>query len=128
MLISTWQPMCKMIEATVRLNRQTLIDTLALARQPLWLNQIHSSDCIINIGQLFEPSADASFTCHSGAICAVLSADCLPLLVCSNDGEELAAVHAGWRGLLSGVIGNTLSRFVSPGHKLQAWLGPTHFR
>ena len=52
--------------------------------------------------------ADASYTNESGVVCAVMTADCLPLLVCSTDGAQVAAIHAGWRGLLAGVISNTV--------------------
>jgi YfiH family protein len=57
-------------------------------------------------------------------VCAVLTADCLPLLLCNRSGSRVAAVHAGWRGLLAGVVESTLDRFAEPGEELLAWLGP----
>ena len=58
--------------------------------------------------------ADASYTDESGVVCAVMTADCLPLLVCSSDGGQIAAIHAGWRGLLAGVISNTVAAMKIP--------------
>ncbi len=66
--------------------------------------------------------ADASYTDRPGVVCAVMTADCLPLLVCSDDGIEVAAVHAGWRGLLDGVIDNTIAALQNK--NLLVWLGP----
>lgn len=58
--------------------------------------------------------ADASYTTEPGVVCAVMTADCLPLLVCATDGSQVAAIHAGWRGLLAGVIGNTITSMQIP--------------
>jgi len=68
--------------------------------------------------------ADACFSRSPGAVCAVRTADCLPVLICDRQGGEVAAVHAGWRGLAAGVIEATLSRLHSPGSELMAWMGP----
>ena len=105
-------------------NRQALCRELDLPRQPLWLNQVHGTDCVVNDNNRGVPTADASFTREAGRVCAVLSADCLPILVCSIDGREVAAIHAGWRGLLNGVIEQPLLQFASPAEQIQAWLGP----
>ena len=93
-----------------------------------WLNQTHSTHCIELSGftdiQFPVINADASFTRKSGPACAVMTADCLPILLCDKAGTFVAAIHAGWRGLADGIIENTLNKISSPGHKVMAWLGP----
>ncbi len=68
--------------------------------------------------------ADACITREPGVVCAVMTADCLPVLFCSDDGREVAAAHAGWRGLCGGVLENTLAQFQAPPDRIHAWLGP----
>ena len=68
--------------------------------------------------------ADAAFTTEPGVVATVMTADCLPLLICNRAGTEVAAVHAGWRGLAAGVIEQTLACFQSPAAELLVWLGP----
>ncbi len=71
-----------------------------------------------------EPlQADEAITFAPGVVCAVMTADCLPVLFCSADGNEVAAAHAGWRGLCAGVLENTLAQFASPVSQIHAWLG-----
>jgi len=106
-------------------NRCRLIEALSLPSEPVWLNQVHGNG-VIRIGHPVSPdpvpTADAAFTGERGVVCAVLTADCLPVLLCSRDGTNIAAVHAGWRGLASGVIEATVNRMErKPG---LAWLGP----
>jgi YfiH family protein len=67
-------------------------------------------------------TADASFTDQAGIVCVVLTADCLPVLVCSQDGQKIAAIHAGWRGLLAGIISNTIAAMQTS--DVLVWLGP----
>ena len=69
-------------------------------------------------------AADARYADRPGVVCAVLTADCLPLLLCSDDGQEVAAVHCGWRGLAGGIVARALARFRAPAAELSAWLGP----
>lgn len=117
----------------VKQNRQLIKHMLGLPSEPVWLEQIHSNRAIQAVNPPYPPfakggrgdlqQADASYTAEPGIVCAVLTADCLPLLVCSADGSQLAAIHAGWRGLLAGVIGNTLSAMQIPPDPL-VWLGP----
>jgi hypothetical protein len=71
-----------------------------------------------------EPQADAAFTSEPGVVLAIQTADCLPLLVCANDGSEIAAIHAGWRGLAGGVIEACIRRLATPSSRLLAWFGP----
>ena len=108
----------------VRRNRSLLKESLALPAEPVWLNQVHGINVAI-AGSCPEGwEADAVFTQTPGRICAVLTADCLSLLLCSRAGDQVAAVHAGWRGLAAGVIEAALERFSVPGQEIMAWLGP----
>lgn len=103
-------------------NRRLIRDRLALPSEPVWLEQIHGNK-VVKAGPMSGvPQADASYTGEPGVVCAVLTADCLPLLLCSMDGVLVAAVHAGWRGLLDGVIRNTVAALDRT--DLLAWLGP----
>jgi YfiH family protein len=104
----------------VHLNRDLLNQYLPSA--PYWLNQTHSVD-VLKI-----PSAtlngDASYTIDKNTVCVVQTADCLPLLVTNMDGTIVAAIHAGWRGLLNGVIENTIEKMNMSPNELLVWLGP----
>jgi YfiH family protein len=105
-------------------NRALLRRRLALAREPLWLRQEHGA-AVIDAGCApLEPIADGSWTTTAELPCAVLTADCLPLLLCDRAGARVAAVHAGWRGLAAGVIEAAVARFDWPAEDLLAWLGP----
>lgn len=108
--------------AHVERNRLKIEQTLQLPAKPVWLQQTHSSRVIRANASTGPETADASFTSQPGVVCAVLTADCLPLLLCGRDGHAVAAVHAGWRGLLSGVVENTVKAM--PDQDLLAWLGP----
>jgi YfiH family protein len=108
-------------------NRMKLEAELALPSSPFWLEQVHGNSVhIVEASKMepFPPKADASITQEVGPVCIVMTADCLPILLCSRNGNEVAAVHAGWRGLLNGVIDNTLSQFKSAPSEIMAWLGP----
>jgi YfiH family protein len=106
----------------VKQNRRIIKKLLGLPGDPVWLEQIHSNRAVPAIATEPLQQADASYTAESGVVCAVLTADCLPLLVCAADGSKVAAIHAGWRGLLAGVIGNTLAAMQSSDPLV--WLGP----
>ena len=93
----------------VRQNRQIIREMLDLPAEPVWLDQIHSHRAVKAVKTAVLQQADASYTDEAGVVCAVMTADCLPLLVCSSDGGQIAAIHAGWRGLLAGVISNTVA-------------------
>lgn len=108
----------------VKKNRNYLRKYLDLYNEPIWLKQIHSTLAVSADPQHQGVQADASFTQKKNHICAVLTADCLPLLICNTRGTEVAAIHAGWRGLASGIIESTLRELKSPRGELLAWLGP----
>ncbi len=109
--------------AAVEHNRQALLRALPGVQQIQWLEQVHA-DRVVEAGDATLPQADASTSCHRGLACAVLTADCLPLLLCDRAGTRVAAVHAGWRGLAGGVVQRALARFDCPPGDMLAWLGP----
>lgn len=104
-------------------NRQIIRDRLQLPAEPCWLSQVHGVT-VVNAAQAYPtpPSADASFTDQPGTVCAVLTADCLPVLFCGDDGRKIAAAHAGWRGLQAGIIAQTLQSMNC--RAVSVWLGP----
>ena len=110
----------------VQRNRQLLQARLELARPPSWLTQVHGAEVCV-LGDTQPPAgveADAAFSRCRGIICAVMTADCLPVLLTSRAGSEVAAVHAGWRGLAKGVIESALRQFSAEPTDVLAWLGP----
>jgi len=106
----------------VKQNRQIIKELLSLPAEPVWLDQIHGNRAVPAVKTESLQQADASYTSESEVVCAVMTADCLPLLVCNSDGTHVAAIHAGWRGVLAGVIGNTISAMQV--QDLLVWLGP----
>jgi hypothetical protein len=103
-------------------NRAMIKQMLALPAEPVWLQQVHGVD-VVKADQVTDlPEADASFTDQSGVVCAVLTADCLPVLFCGDQGAVIGAAHAGWRGLQAGVIEQTIAAMNC--RDLQVWLGP----
>ncbi len=110
--------------ASVAKNRALLQQRLGFSREPLWLEQVHGCEVVGLPGQQSGCRADAATTTEPGQVCTVLTADCLPLLLCNRSGSRVAAVHAGWRGLLAGVIESSLAKFSDSGDELFAWLGP----
>jgi hypothetical protein len=116
-------------------NRRRLRVAASLPAEPRWLRQVHG----IAVADLDRPNAepdrpmlaaqerpgqDAAFARGPGKICAILTADCLPILLAARNGSAVAAVHAGWRGLAAGVIAATLGSLGLPAGDLIAWLGP----
>lgn len=109
--------------AHVSANRQQLMDFFRFKKQPEWLEQTHGTHCVIVEESLLR-EADASITRTPGTILSILTADCLPVLLCNRQGSEVAAIHAGWKGLANGVIENTLNKMLSHKNELLAWIGP----
>ncbi|VAW88406.1 FIG00003370: Multicopper polyphenol oxidase [hydrothermal vent metagenome] len=107
----------------VTANRERLQKALALPAPPIWLTQIHGVGCVDAASSTIGIEADASFTTQAGVVSAVLTADCLPVLLCDKQGLTVASVHAGWRGLAGGVIESTIAAMGEP-QGLMAWLGP----
>ncbi len=109
---------------SVKKNRQLLIEQANLPEAPRWLTQPHSDKVIHSNDWHSSIEADACFTDQANHVCVIMTADCLPLLVCNQQGTEVAAIHAGWRGLANGIIANTLSKFSDKPTELLVWLGP----
>lgn len=135
---------------SVKVNRETLIDEYKIPSTPVWLEQTHSielveltntptedsSDSLLVESTLFENDnslikadgsffkADGSITHETEVVCAVMTADCLPLLLCDARGTQVAAVHVGWRGMADGIIENAISKFDCRAEHITAWAGP----
>ncbi|CAK9885952.1 MAG: Polyphenol oxidase [Candidatus Erwinia impunctatus] len=109
----------------VQENRQRLGRGAGMASLPVWLDQVHGTSVLKLDGSMpASVLADAAYSAIPGVVCAVMTADCLPVLFCSLDGTEVAAAHAGWRGLANGVIEATLACFRAPAEEIIAWMGP----
>jgi YfiH family protein len=116
----------------VSANRTKLVEDLELPSEPIWLDQVHSAKVFVADDQydatameeILPVQADSSVTRTSGVVCAVLTADCLPVFFSNRDGTEVAVAHAGWRGLHDGIISNTLAAMRSSAADIVTSLGP----
>lgn len=111
----------------VQANRDELVERLALPSRPHWLRQVHGTGVLrfdAPATDAEEPTADAAVTSSPRVVLAILTADCLPVVLASDDGRQLGAAHAGWRGLAGGVLENTVAAMHAPADSLVAWLGP----
>lgn len=123
MIRPDWQAPASVVAGT------TLVDTPgdALPEGLVLLNQVHG-DRVVEINALRSAAdavdADAVTGHEPGDVCAVRTADCLPVLFCSRNGDEIAAAHAGWRGLAAGILENTVAALGAEPRELLAWLGP----
>ena len=106
-------------------NRQRLQKQFTESVRIKWLKQVHSS-CVVDAAMIGADvvEADAAFTLDNNIACAVLTADCLPILLADKNAQCIAAVHAGWRGLLNGIIENTIEQMIQHVNVDYAWLGP----
>ncbi|MDQ3511582.1 MAG: peptidoglycan editing factor PgeF [Pseudomonadota bacterium] len=118
-------------------NRQRLIEHARLPSAPHWLRQVHAtqvrrfdwcgggaSEAASEPDAGLEPQADAAVSATPGSVLAILTADCLPVLLCTGDASRVGAAHAGWRGLAAGVLENTVAAMDSSPERMLAWLGP----
>jgi len=110
-------------QGAVLSNRRLLIEHYNLPSEPKWLDQCHSNFCA-NVDSSYSHKADASISHTPGVVCAVLTADCLPVFLCKKDGSAVGIAHAGWRGLLGGVIESTIKTLNANKGELLAHLGP----
>ncbi len=111
--------------AAVSANRTLLRQLACLPGEPVWLNQVHSDRAILlSSDSRAGLTADAAVTCSRNVVCAVLTADCLPILLCDCPGLIVGIVHAGWRGLVAGIIERTVAAMSCRPSQIMAWLGP----
>lgn len=123
-------------------NRQFLQQAANLPQQPLWLKQVHGRT-VINANDYIHPEnggihfpfnyehyenslpkADGSIAFEKNQVLVVLTADCLPVLLCDKEGKAISVLHAGWRGLASGIIEAAIQKLDLPSNRITAWLGP----
>jgi YfiH family protein len=116
-------PHCGDDPLTVRRNRDELVSQLPV--EPPWLKQVHGKRVIsYSRATAEETEADGLVSSSPGQVCAVLTADCLPVLFCNRSGSRVAAAHAGWRGLAQGVLQSTIREMNEAPEEIIAWLGP----
>ena len=109
----------------VEKNRQLLQELLPEKTKIQWLEQVHGND-VIEVFQVSKKAivADAAVTTEKNICLAIMTADCLPILLVSKNGDEIAAIHGGWRSLAANIITNTLNKMQTPAADIYAWLGP----
>lgn len=112
------------VPAHVLENRRRLREAAALPGEPLWLEQVHGCDVVVQDGRMDAPRADAAVTTTPGRVCAVMTADCLPIVIADREGTRVGIAHAGWRGLAGGVVEATVAALHADPAGLVAWLGP----
>lgn len=106
-------------------DRQKLYADLQLPQPPRWLKQVHGNIAVnLDTDRSEILTADASYSHSPTTVCVVNTADCLPILICNQQGTEIAAIHAGWKGLLAGIIDSAIGHFKAPRSQLLVWLGP----
>lgn len=112
-------------------NRLFLKTHANLPSDPIWIQQTHSAIALEATPENKNKEADASYTQEKNRVCVVLTADCLPILVCNKSGTQIAAIHAGWKGLAKGIVENTIQALDHLPEDLLIWLGPgicqTHY-
>lgn len=111
-------------ENAVKINRTLLTEQFGLPQMPLFLTQTHSTRVLRLPSSGNDLQADAAYTDRPNQVCLVMTADCLPVLFTHRQGNEVAAAHAGWRGLCDGILEQTVTHFQSPPADIMAWLGP----
>ncbi len=109
---------------SVKENRRRFQVNWALPKDPVWLRQVHGTRVALGDSVLTQPEADAIVAREVGVVCAILTADCLPVVLTTEDGSEVAAAHAGWRGLCAGILEETVAAFKVPPEQILVWLGP----
>lgn len=107
-----------------RVARNRAILRASLPAEPVWLRQVHGIAVLDADSGIAASEADASVARQTGSVCVILTADCLPVLFCDRDGSVVAAAHAGWRGLLGGMLEATVAAMQLPPDRIMAWLGP----
>ena len=111
-------------DAPLAVERNRMLLNKLLPTEPVWLKQVHGVVVADAAQAACWPEADACVSAHPGAVCVIMTADCLPVLLCDDKGSVVGAAHAGWRGLCDGVIEQTVQAMKVPPNSLMAWLGP----
>jgi YfiH family protein len=109
---------------TVARNRHLLVEQAGLPETPLWLDQVHRTRVVDADQPLLDKRADGSVSSIPGRVCGVMTADCLPVLLCNRQGDRVAALHAGWRGLVADMLETGVKAMGCPATELMAWIGP----
>lgn len=112
------------LQNCVKKNRNDIKNSLQLPSEPNWMKQIHGSAIKKITKPLKNIVCDGSYTTSQAIVCAVLSADCLPILICNSAGTFVGVIHVGWRGLENGIIKKFISKFPQP-KNLLCWIGPS---
>ncbi len=110
--------------ASVAENRRRFGTQYSLPAEPVWLRQVHGAVVALGDSAPSLPEADGIIATEANVVCAVLTADCLPILFAAADGSAIAAAHVGWRGLGAGILEETISTLAVSSEQLLAWLGP----
>jgi len=111
-------------ESAVKTNRTLLVERFNLPQSPVFLHQVHSTKVVRLPQEAHILEADAAYTNQPNQVCVVMTADCLPVLFTNQQGNEVAAAHAGWRGLCDGILEQTVAQFQCPSSEIMAWFGP----
>lgn len=114
-------------DSPIAVARNRAILRAVVPSEPRWLDQVHGTavwDAASTDAGGAPPRADASFAREAGAVCVVMTADCLPVLFCDDEGSVVAAAHAGWRGLAAGILDATIARMGVSSGRIMAWMGP----
>jgi YfiH family protein len=111
-------------KSSVLANRDLLLRHYNLPSAPVWINQTHSKSCVDADSISSIVDADASYSKKPGTVCGVLTADCLPIFVCNKNGTAVGIAHAGWRGLVNGIIESLIESLDCNGEDLIVHLGP----
>lgn len=105
-------------------NRRRVENALRMPETPRWLKQVHGARVVDAVTAAGRPQADAAIAVEPDQVLAVMTADCIPVLMCDRSGTQVAVAHAGWRGLAAGVLENTVAAFDADAKRLMVWLGP----
>lgn len=105
-------------------NRKRVASAAQIKTEARWIKQVHGARCVGADNANDNDEADACWTDSPRFACVIMTADCLPVLFCTRDGQRIGAAHAGWRGLASGVLESTLNAMAAEPADILAWLGP----
>jgi polyphenol oxidase len=122
--IAAYTTLRKLVSDDTPFNRDSLVKGIPIPSEPIWLKQVHGILAVEACPENRHREADAIFAHQPKQVCVILTGDCLPILLCDRAGKQVAAIHAGWRGLGSGIIESTLASFSINKTRLLAWLGP----